>query len=46
MFYERGPNGDMKPMQEVIEGFDTPFGRLSLDIMYERVDVPLLLALD
>jgi Uma2 family endonuclease len=46
VFYERGPNGDMKPMQEVIEGFDTPFGRLSLDIMYERADVPLLLSLD
>lgn len=46
VYYERPRDGAMTPMQEIVERLDTPFGRLSLDEVYERVEVPLLLPLD
>ena len=46
VYYERDAGGLMKPIQEVDDGVATPFGPLSLDSIYERVDVPLIVALD
>ncbi len=45
VYYERAQGG-MKPIQEVNESLDTPYGRLLLDDMYAGVEVPLLLPLD
>ena len=46
VYYERPPGGGMKPIQEVDDRVVTPFGPLSLDAIYERVDVPLIVALE
>ncbi len=39
-------SGELKPIQQVVDSLETPFASLSLDEIYERVDVPLLLPLE